>query len=307
MTENFQIKSLHKFITQNKEVDSDYWYFSGNVDVIKIFKNFSNRDLMDFEKEVLNWEIEYVEILIDCFIYGYFDEITFDKQSYFLTYLLANLKNEDERLDILENASDVILKGNSKPIELIDSIINWIEKNKYNEIPYYNSQCLKIYETRQKSIENNRTRMKINVLKDEILSLTKSMQAFDEIDGIQDNAINILKTFNNVDFQFLKLDLPLWSNKELEILAKVFSRGDENGNLLDDNYFFGYLFVLLPISISTILLDDMFYFFENQEIDCGLLQQMKNKLNELIAKRYIERNTYEYWTKEINEKQKTCC
>ena len=51
----------------------------------------------------------------------------------------------------------------------------------------------------------------------------------------------------------------------------------------------------------------MFYFFENQEIDCGLLQQMKNKLNELIAKRYIERNTYEYWTKEINEKQKTCC
>ena len=133
------------------------------------------------------------------------------------------------------------------------------------------------------------------------------MQAFDEIEGIQDNAISILKTFNNSDFQYLKLELPLWSNDELEILAKVFSRGDVNGNLLDDNYFFGYLFVLLPISNSIMLLDDMFYFFENQEIDCGLLQQMKNKLNELIAKRYIERNTYEYWTKEINEKQKTCC
>ena len=155
MTENFQIKSLHKFLTENKDVDSDYWYFSGNIDVIKIFKNFTNNDLIDLEKELLNWDIEYVEILIDCFIYGYFDEITFNKQSYILTYLLANLKNEDERLDILENASDVILKGNSKPIELLDSIINWIEKNKYNEIPYYHSQCLKIYETREKSIENN--------------------------------------------------------------------------------------------------------------------------------------------------------
>jgi hypothetical protein len=307
MTENYQIKSLHKFITQNKDVDSDYWYFSGNTDIIKIFKNFTDNDLIDLENELLNWDIEYVEILIDCFIYGYFDEITFNKQSYILTYLLANLKNEDERLDILENACDVILKGNSKPIELLDSIINWIEKNKYNEIPYYNSQCLKIYETREKSIENNRIVIKVNELKYEILSLTKSMQAFDEIEGIQDNAISILKTFNNSDFQYLKLELPLWSNDELEILAKVFSRGDVNGNLLDDNYFFGYLFVLLPNSISIILLYDMFYFFDNQEINCELLQQMKNKLNELIAKRYIEMNTYEYWTKEINEKQKTCC
>lgn len=307
MTENFQIKSLHKFLTQNKDVDSDYWYFSGNIDVIKILKNFTNKDLIDLEKELLNWDIEYVEILIDCFIYGYFDEITFNKQSYILTYLLANLKNEDERLDIPENASDVILKGNSKPIELLDSIINWIESNKYNETPYYHSQCLKIYETREKSIENNKVKFKINELKNEIFSLTKSMQAFDEIDGIQDNAINILKTFNKVDFLHLKLDLILWRNNELEILAKVFSRGDVNGNLINDNFFFGYLFVLLPISISTSLLDDMFYFFENQVIDCVLLQQIKNKLNELIAKRYIERNTYEYWTKEIIKKQKNCC
>jgi hypothetical protein len=307
MTENFQIKSLHKFITQNKDVDSDYWYFSGKIDVIKIFKNFTNNDLIDFQKEILKWDIEYVEILIECFIYGYFDEITFDKQSNILTYLLANLENEEERLNILENASDVILKGNSKPIELLNSIINWIENNKYNEIPYYHSQCLKIYETREKSIENSRIKLKINELRNEIFSLTKSMQAFDEVDGIQDNAINILKIFNNVDFQYLKLDLPLWSNNELEILAKVFSRGDANGNLIDDNYFYGYLFVLLPNSISDILLHDMFYFFDEQEIDCGLLQQMKNKLNELIAKRYIERNTYEYWAKEINEKQKTCC
>ncbi|MBD3905221.1 hypothetical protein NAL32_11805 [Chryseobacterium sp. Ch-15] len=307
MTENFQIKSLHKFITENRDVDSDYWYFSGNIDIIKIFKNFTHNDLKDLEKEYVKWDIEYVEILIDCFIYGYFDEITFSKQSYFLTFLLANLKNEDERLNILENASDVILKGNSKPTELLNSIIDWIEINKYNEIPYYHSQCLKIYETREKSIETSRMKLKINELKNEIFSLTKLMRAFDEIDGIQDTATNILKTFNNVDFQYLKLDLLLWSNDELEILAKVFSRGDVNGNLIDDNYFFGYLFVLLPISISTILLEDMFYFFENQKIDCGLLQQMKNKLNELIAKKYIESDIYEYWTKKIIEKQKTCC
>ena len=307
MTENFQIKSLHKLITQNKDVDSDYWYCIGNIDVIKILKKFTNNDLIDFEKEILKWDIEYVEILTECLTYGHFDEITFNKQSYILTYLLANLKNEDERLDILDNASDVILKGNSKPIELLNSIINWIEKNKYNEIPYYHSKCLKIYETREKSIENNIIEIKVNELKKEILSLTKSMQAFDEIEGIQENTISVLKTFNNSDFQYLKLELPLWSNDELEILAKVFSRGNKNGLLLDDNYFYGYLFVLLPISISIILLEDMFYFFENQKIDCGLLKQMKNKLNELIAKRYIDRNTYEYWTREINEKQKTCC
>lgn len=147
---------------------------------------------------------------------------------------------------------------------------------------------------------------KLNELKQEISSLTTSVQAFDEIDWLRDSVINILKNFNDEDFEQLKRELPLWNDNELEILAKIFSRGDSNGNLLDDNYFYGYLFVLLPASTARVLLDDFFYFFENQNIACELLLQIKNKLQDLIAIDYIEKDTYEYWINEIKERQKTC-
>lgn len=306
MTENYQVKTLHNFITENKNVDSDYWYFGGNLNVINIFKNFTLVDVEALEVEILKWNEEYIEILIDCFIYGYIDESTFIKQSYFLTYLLASLKNEDIKLQILENASDIILKGESKPLNLLDSIKSWVKIHNYNEIEYYRLQYSKINDAIKISIEESVIKKKINELRQEIFSLTKSMQAFNEIDGIQDNAIKILNNFNEVDFKRLKIDLLLWKSTEQLILAKVFSRGNVNGNLINDNYFYGYLFVILPALDSTILLSDMFYFFENQKIDCELLQKIRNKLNELIAKRLIERNVYEYWCGEIYEKQKTC-
>lgn len=304
MIENHLVKSLYNFITQHKDVDSDYWYFGGNIVLIGIFKNFNAEDIKYFELQILKWNSEIVEILIDCFIYGNFDEVTSNKQCQFLTFLLANLKNEDIKLELLENASDFILNGEPKPIELLDSIINWIKKHKYDEI--YSSQSIKIYEAKRISIEKSKIKQKINELRKEIFSLTKTMQAFNEIDGIQDSAIYLLKNFNYDDFEQLKIDLLLWSNNELEILAKFFSRGDKNGNIINDNYFYGYIFVLLPVSISSTLLEDMFYFFENQKIDFELLQKIKSKLNELIAKRFIETDTYEYWSKEILEKQKTC-
>ncbi|RRJ92884.1 hypothetical protein [Flavobacterium macacae] len=306
MITNSKIKRLYDFITNTEYGDSEYWYIIGNIDVLKIFKDFDSDDIANLGSEVLKWNSEQIEILVECFIYGFKDEITFSKQSYFLTFLLANLKDESERLDILENASDVILKGEPKPIELLNSIINWIEVNEHNKMPYYNIQCSRIYEARKLSTEYNIIKQKISELRQEISSLTISFQAFDEIDGLSDKAINIIKRFTKEDFEQLKLDLILWDDKELEILAKVFSKGDSNGNLLDDNYFYGYLFVLLPASTARVLLDDMFYFFENQDIAFELLLQIKSKLNELIAKRYIERTTYEYWVKEITEKQKNC-
>ena len=306
MSENYKIKRLYDFISNAEYSDSDYWYFSGKTDIINILKNFDNNDIVELESKILEWEIEKIEILIECFTYGFIDENTLNMQSYILTFLLANLQDESEKLDILENSSHIILKGEPKPIELLNSIINWIEINKYNETKYYSSHCLRIYEAKKTSIQRRIVKQKISELKQEISSLTKSMQAFDEIDGVQDKSINLLKKFESEDFEQLKTDLLLWENNELEILAKVFSRGDINGNLIDDDYFFGYLFVLLPALTSSILLDDLFNFFENSKIDCGLLKQIKNKLNELIAKRYIERNTYEYWSKQIIEKEKTC-
>lgn len=307
MIGNILIKSLNDIISKNKYHDSDYWYFGGNVDVINIFKNFNASDLKDFEKQIIDWEIEDIEILIDCLIYGYFNEDTLNKQSYFLTFLLSNPQvHLDIRIELLEDVADFILKGTPKPIELISSIISWIKINKYDEIPYYNSQCSKIYEAQKISIKQNIVNQKINALRKEISLLTKLIQAFDEVNGLSDKAISILSTFNIEDFEQLKLDLLLWDNAELEILAKVFSKGDSNGNLLNDNYFYGYLFVLLPATSASTLLDDMFYFFEDQNFSCDLLLQIKNKLNELIAKKYIERKTYDYWTKQISEKEKTC-
>ncbi len=306
MSENYKIKRLYDFIANTEYGDSDYWYFSGKMYVINIFKNFDNNDIIELESKILDWEIEKIEILTECFTYGFVDEKTFNQQSYILTFLLAKLQDESERLDILENSSEIILKGEPKPIDLLNSIIDWIECNKYNESLYYNLHCSRIYETKKISIQKSMIKQKLNDLKMEISSLTRSVQAFDEIEGIQDKAFNILKKLNNDDFEQLKADLILWDKEELEILAKVFSRGDINGNLIDDNYFYGYLFVLLPASNSSILLDDMFYFFENSKIECGLLKRIKNKLNELIAKRFIQRNTYEYWSQQIIEKEKNC-
>lgn len=307
MIVNILIKSLNDIITKNKYHDSDYWYFGGNIEVINLFKNFDASDLQDFEKQIIDWKIEDVEILIDCLIFGYLNESTLNKQSYFLTFLLANPQvHLDIRVELLELAADFILKGTPKPIELMNSIISWIKINKYDEIPNYHSQCLKIYEAQKLSIKQNIVNQKIDELRKEILLLTKLIQAFDEVDGLSDKALSILGIFNIEDFKQLKLDLLLWDNAELETLAKILSKGDSNGNLLDDNYFYGYLFVLLPATRASALLDDMFYFFENQNLSCYLLLQIKNKLNELIAKRYIERNAYDYWIKEIAEKQKTC-
>ncbi|SHJ89103.1 hypothetical protein [Epilithonimonas mollis] len=306
MSENYKIKRLYNLILNKEFEDSDYWYCTGKTYVINILKDFDDNDMIELESQILSWQLDKIQILSECLIYGFTNESTFNNQSKILTFLLANLEDESEKLDILENASDVILKGAYKSIELLDLIIEWFENKGYDKTPYYNLHCLRIYEAKKIAIRNNLIKQKINELRKEILSLTKSMQAFDEIDGIQDASIKILMDFDDEDFEQLKIELLLWNDNELEILAKVFSRGDINGNLIDDNYFYGFLFVILPTQKSVLLLDDMFYFFENQKIDFCLLQQIKNKLNELIAKRYIERSTYEFWSKEISVKEKDC-
>lgn len=294
------IQRLYSLITDTTYNDSDYWYFIGKTDVQNIFKELEPHDLETLAAQVPAWDTDHLDILTSCLTYGAPNPVALCRQSYFLTLLLAQLENESSWLDILENASAVVQEGAPHPVAILEKIIHRITAGGYQYT--YHVQYRHIQQAHQHSVQHDRITQKINRLRQEITALTRFLQAFDEVDDLHEKAINILQDFSSEDMEQLKTALLTWTDKELEVLAKVFSQGDANGRLPDDNYYYGYLFVLLPPATAAVILNDMFYFFEQPNISKGLLLQMKNKLNELVAKRYIENNTYDYWTKAIADK-----
>jgi len=138
-------------------------------------------------------------------------------------------------------------------------------------------------------------------LKIEISDLAKNWsQAILEIEGLLSNSQNILKSFAVEDWTVLKADLSNWSNEMLQILGHTLSHGDESGNLIPDNYYYGQIFTLLNNSDACSLLNDMDFFFENQIISQNLLDRMKNKLDDLNKNEFLSELEYDYWVNKID-------
>jgi len=142
-------------------------------------------------------------------------------------------------------------------------------------------------------------RENVKKLQNEIKELaTKFFQAVYEIDGLLSNANEILIHFEKLDWDELKSELPNWNNDELQILASTISNGDDNGNILDDDFFYGYVFTLVDDSTSRFLLQNMFNFLDNV-ISENLLKSMILKLSSMNKNGYLEQEEYEYWINRI--------
>ena len=88
----------------------------------------------------------------------------------------------------------------------------------------------------------------------------------------------------------------------IKIFASILSCGDENGVIIDDNFFYGYIFTLVDDSTAAFLLNDMFYFFDNKNIDSKeLLESMLTRISDLKKNGYLKDSEYYYWQKRIDE------
>lgn len=142
-------------------------------------------------------------------------------------------------------------------------------------------------------------RENVKKLQSEIEKLaSRFFQAVYEIDGFTSNANKILIHFEKLDWDELKSELPNWDNGELQILASTISNGDDNGNIIDDDFFYGYIFTLVDDSTSRLLLENMSNFLD-YIISENLLKSMILKLSNMNKNGYLEKDEYEYWINRI--------
>lgn len=139
-------------------------------------------------------------------------------------------------------------------------------------------------------------------IKTEIKSLSKQIQAINEVEGLLWRSNEILNSFNIVDWKSLNADLINWTNDELQILAETIINGNEGKDIVDDNYTFGYIFSLANNSLAHYLLtNDIWNFLnENKVESIELLKMMKTKIFELFDNEYITENELTFWSKSIN-------
>ncbi len=144
----------------------------------------------------------------------------------------------------------------------------------------------------------------VQKLRDEINKLALCrLQAVYEIEGLLLNANTLMSLFSKYDWDELKNELPNWDNRALQILASALSSGDVHGNLIEDHFFYGYIFTLVDDSTSAFLLDDMFYFFNSSIDSAELLESIKSRLSTLKQNGYLTDNLYDYWLKEVNRQK----
>ncbi len=142
----------------------------------------------------------------------------------------------------------------------------------------------------------------LHQIKTEIKSLSKHIQAINEIDGLLWKSNEILNSFTILDWKYLNEDLINWSNDELQILAETIINGNDGEDIVDNNYTFGYIFTLADNSLASCLLtNDVWNFLNEYKVESiELLKMMKTKILELYKCEYITENELAFWSENIN-------
>lgn len=154
-------------------------------------------------------------------------------------------------------------------------------------------------------IENN---LKVKNLYETVKELTSFLQASGETDfDFFYSAYKILSSFTKVDWDYLKNELPSWTENQLDVLVTTLhgEYGDESR--INDNYFIGYIFTISPDNLASQILDCYLYYFisENKIESIELLNSIENKINMLNDKKYIrEKSEYIFWINFIEETRK---
>ncbi|RXR23957.1 hypothetical protein [Flavobacterium stagni] len=146
--------------------------------------------------------------------------------------------------------------------------------------------------------------MKVNELMIEINNLLLHPMGRYEIDGYFWRAHKILETFTSQDWEDLKIDLPKWSQNQLDFLVETLFKGDGLNDPMDDNFFIGYIFTLSENQLASYILSERLHYFliEQNITSTVLLQSILNRINQLQKTEYrCEENIYAFYVNKINE------
>jgi hypothetical protein len=138
--ENHKIKSIYNLILKNEFEDSDYWSMGGGSNEIQnILNTFLDEDWNDFKIEIIKWNIDYVDIVIQSIAFGFdgmftpsLSEKSISNAGNFLLDIFISLNDINHRLDI-SYFSFFINKSNSNQIEKLKFMENWMIENGFTE------------------------------------------------------------------------------------------------------------------------------------------------------------------------------
>ncbi|WP_293313693.1 hypothetical protein [Pedobacter sp. UBA5917] len=148
-------------------------------------------------------------------------------------------------------------------------------------------------------------KINISILFKTVSELTAFSQASREVDFYYFfEAHKILKTFTTKDWGDLKLDLSNWNDKQLDVLVQALDKGDGDYNVVEDNFFIGYIFNLSGDTLASQILDQMLYsFFDENEIDSmDLLDSIENRIKQLYTSNFLkDKKVFAFWMNKIEE------
>ncbi|WP_038337363.1 hypothetical protein [Empedobacter falsenii] len=125
-----KVETLKKYITENETYDNDFWDLGGNKSLRFLMIDFSSEDWYDLKNQTKNWSSHQLCILADALI----DDNTkfeFDVNEFYGELFTIV---DDSEADYLIQHIKIIDDGKAKPLELLVSIKNRIEKlKKYTE------------------------------------------------------------------------------------------------------------------------------------------------------------------------------
>ncbi|WP_166926286.1 hypothetical protein [Flavobacterium poyangense] len=139
-SENHKVKSIYNFILKNESVDSDYWSLGGGSNGIQnILNTFLDEDWNDFKIEIIKWNSDYVDTVIQSIAFGFDGMFTpsLDKKSIsnagnFLLDIFISLSDINHKFDI-SYFSFFINKSNSNQIEKLKFMKNWMIDNGFTK------------------------------------------------------------------------------------------------------------------------------------------------------------------------------
>lgn len=138
--ENYKVTSIYNFIQKNEFKDSDYWSMGGGSNGIQnILNTFLDEDWNGFKTEIINWDNDYVKIVIESIAFGFdgmftpsLAEKSISNAGNFLLDIFISLNDINHRLDI-SYFSFFINKSNSNQIEKLKFMVNWMIENGFTE------------------------------------------------------------------------------------------------------------------------------------------------------------------------------
>jgi len=125
-----KIETLKKYITENETLDNDFWDLGGNKSLQFFMTDFSSDDWNDLKNQAKNWTSNQLCILADALIQDN-PKFEFDVNEFYGELFTIV---DDSEADYLIQQIKVIDDEKAKPLELLVSIKNRIEKlKKYTE------------------------------------------------------------------------------------------------------------------------------------------------------------------------------